>query len=150
MPRAFPLSSAGKTEVKMAKELTFAIAEPIPWRARKTISQVAELAKAHRKVVTVRIMVPYKKILFRPHMSANRPAASSMAVDDKVIAVTTQPSKTASMESSFPIVGRATVTADIIRVPMNEAMALTVKVTLLVAPVLRPFSTLGNTPDSLK
>ena len=111
------------------------------------ISNTAELEIAQRKDETAVSKIPHKKIFFRPYISANLPAGSKNATDAKIMALLTQPSKTASMANSLPIVGSATFTPVIIIEPTNVAIETIINATLLLTTTLTRSTISFNIPD---
>ena len=65
-------------------------------------------------------------------MSANLPAGIKTTATAKIMAVFTQPKRTASMANSFPMEGRAMLTEEVVKAITNENVETTTKVALLL------------------
>jgi hypothetical protein len=91
--------------------------------------------------------MPYLKTIFLPYMSAILPNGTRKTAVAKRNAVATQPSKTASMANSFPIVGSAILTEDPIKGMRKEVIVTTSNTAFLLTLVSIRFSTLPITPD---
>ena len=98
---------------------------------------VTELANPATKDESVKITMPHVKIFFLPYMSAILPKGTSKAAEERRYAVAIQPNMTASNDSSFPSLGRAIFTAELIKVKINDAVVVTSSTTTpLLVPLL--------------
>jgi hypothetical protein len=79
MPRARPLSPAGKAEVRMAIDGPKIMAPPTPWSSLKEIREYGEPAIAQKKEDSVYKTNPIEKTCFLPQMSAIFPIGTRTA-----------------------------------------------------------------------
>jgi hypothetical protein len=145
IPKALPLSSGGKTDVKRATPVPNIIAAPIPWKIRKQISIMADLERIIEKEATVNVRIPTVKILFLPWISATLPNGTRNIAEAKRYAVATQLKEIASIKNSFPMEGSATLTDDTSKGVRKAATVVTSMVIFLVKP-----SSISVSPSSLE
>ena len=95
---------------------------PIACKTRKIINTLAEAASPQNKEETVKIIIPQRKTLFLPVISAARPAGIRKTAADNKYEVAIQPTKMASALKAAPIDGSATLMEDPMKGVRNEAM----------------------------
>jgi hypothetical protein len=88
------------------------MALPIPWIHREAINMVPDAEKAHKRVETVKKMLPYSNIFLLPMISASLPKGTSMTAENKRKPMAIQLSDTAFIDSSLLMLGRAIFTAE--------------------------------------
>ena len=93
---------------------------------------VAEMASEESNDEKVNIIIPYVKTFLLPYMSAIRPKGMRKAAEVNGYTVTIQPSKTALIENSLPMVGRAMFIEDPIKAVRNADMVLTNRTVFLL------------------
>ena len=84
MPKALPLSSAGKTDVRRAMPVLNIIAAPIPWRIRKQRNIAVDLERTMQREARVNRTIPAVKILFLPRISAVLPKGRRNMAEVKI------------------------------------------------------------------
>lgn len=115
MPKAFPRSFAGKTEVRIAILVANIMEAPIPWNKRPHISIQPEFEAPQHIVEAMKIIMPEIKIFLRPIRSASLlKGMGNMAEVSRKIEIT-QLREIALSENSLAIIGMARFKAD----PMN-------------------------------
>jgi hypothetical protein len=81
-------------------------------------------------------------------MSANLPAGTRNAAEVSRKEVATQPIKTAPMDRSFPIVGRATFTEDNMKGEENAEIDTAINATVLLTPAFVPSAMSFKSPGA--
>jgi len=108
------------------------IALPIPCRIRKEINKTAECEIATRRDETVKVIMPYVKIRFRPYMSAILPKGRRNIAEARRYEVVTQVNKIASIPNSLPMEGSAMLTEELIKGVRKELIVATTNAAVLL------------------
>jgi hypothetical protein len=98
---------------------------PIPWINLKTISQFPLDEIAHRNEATVKTILPIRKIIFLPFISAIFPKGTKKTAEARRKDIAIQLSDIADNENSLLITGSATLTAAPINGLKKEEVRLT-------------------------
>ena len=125
IPIALPLWPSENTEVTMATPVLKIIELPTPCKTLEAISISDEDEIPQKKEKRVKTIIPNVRILLRPYISALRPKGTRNMAPARMYELETQLSKTASIENSRPMAGRAMFTEEPIKGVRKEPVVVT-------------------------
>jgi hypothetical protein len=142
-PITFPLSFAGKTEVRMAMAVPKIIEPPIPCIVLDKINNISLGDKAENKEARLKIMIPMVNIFFLPTMSAILPNGTRKAAATNKKEVATQLKVSAFIPNSIPMVGNAILMDAAIKGIRNADSIVIIKVILLLTVCMLSFCSIS-------